>query len=1070
MKNKISLIYSKILSGSVFDEKTAKALNGLGFLYPENAWKNITDIFKIIAEINTVSDKILSNILFTVSTSFDPDRALNNLERFFTAVKSPKKYITVINENEEFLKNIVTLFSGSQILSDIAIKDEKNIDYLIKENIDISKEKKNLYSEIKSLLSISSKQKEKISIIRKFKNREYLRIGLRDLLGKGTLPEIVQELSDIADVCLQSVYEVSERELVEKYGEPFYITQDGKQHRSEFAIISLGKLGGRELNFSSDIDILYLYSADEGKTRKIHNGTDADSKGIKLHEFYIRLSQRITNVLSEITEDGSIFRVDLRLRPEGKKGDIAYSLRSYEIYYESWGETWERQALLKARISAESQTLGNEFIKMIHPFVYRKYLDLTAIEEIKKVKEKIDTILLTTGKDKDNIKLGYGGIREIEFFVQSFQLIFGGRHHILEETNTLKVLRSLLISKFIKKDEYKKIYDAYIFLRELENRIQLSYGVQTHIIPEDINERSVLAKKMGISGNNKKKLSSQLTNVYSYHIKNVREIYNSLFYKEEKKSSYYIITSDNKEEAVKYLQDFNISEPEKAISIIKDLREGELFTRPSEESKILFDRLLPEMLKEISLVPDPVLALSNFENFVKSSGPRKNIYSFMLENKKVRELLFTLFGASKYLSDILIRNPESFDAILEPDEWMVSKSKEKLYEQLSESLSRIFIFEKKMNEIRRFKKIEELKIGLRDFSLDVDLLKTFHDLSNLADVYLKTALDISKDRLLKKYGVPEINVNSKTAECPITIIGLGKLGGYELDFGSDLDLIFVYEDDGMTSGISSENENSKAKNSIPNHIYFQKLYESIYNAVSRITEAGYAYKIDLRLRPEGKKGATVLPLKRFEEYFKTRAETWERQALIKSRIVAGDKILGKKFIDLTHKFVYENKFEKENITQISHIRERMEKELAEESEFKKDFKLGYGGLVDIEFIIQTLQLKYGGEFEELRTQNSVNALNILENKKILNLDDAKSISNAYKFLRRIENRLRIMHDTSLHSFDVSAEEAEKLAVRMGFKKDKKKKAGEILLKEYDAHTKRIRDIYKKVFNKLLSEK
>ena len=1069
MKNKISYIYSRILSESVFEEKTAKALVNIGFLYPENVWNNLINIFKTIRDIETIPDKFLLKLLSEISESFEPDRALNNFEKFITKVDSPEKYINIIKESEELLKTIIALFSGSQFLSDIAIKDENNIEYLLKENLNVPKRKEKLHNEIKRILSYTNRAEENYSIIRKFKNREYLRVGLRDLLRKGDLTEIVKEFSDIADVCLQRVYEICENDFIKRYGEPFYYTSDGEKRKSEFTILSLGKLGGRELNFSSDIDILYLYSSDKGETQRTKKNSNEYDTGIKLHQYYMKLSQMITNVIGEITEDSIMFRVDLRLRPEGKKGDIAYSLRSYEIYYESWGETWERQALLKARVSAGSQSLGNKFLKLIHPFIYRKYLDFTSIEEIRKVKERIDATLLIRGKDIENIKLGHGGIREIEFFVQSFQLIFGGRYELLQETNTLNVLKNLLILKFINENDYKKVSEAYIFLRELENRIQLSYGIQKHIIPEDANERKALARKMGMSDYNKERSVNRLIEIYNYHIKNVRERYDSLFYKEkEERTPYFIISSEDKEEAIEYLQDFNISDAEKAILTIINLREGELFIHPSEKSKILFDKLLPKLLKEISVLPEPDLALSNFEMFVKSSGSRENLYSFMLENDKVRELLFTLFGMSKFLSDILIRHPESFDSILNPDEWLVSKSKKQLYEQLLKSISKIIIFDKKLDEMRRFKKIEELKIGLRDFSLNVDLMDAFRDLSNLADVYLECALNISKDKLSKKYGIPEIERNPKKIECPITIIGLGKLGGQELDFGSDLDLIFVYEDDGTTSGIIDEN--SLKKNVIPNHIYFQKLYENIYNVVSSLTEAGYAYKIDLRLRPEGKKGATVLSMKRFEEYFNTRAETWERLALIRSRIVAGNVELGNKFIDITQKFVYANKLVIENILEINHIRERIEKELAEENEHKKDFKHGYGGIVDIEFIAQTLQLKYGSEFKELRISNTVKALKSLEKRKILSTTDSENILDAYRFLRRIENRLRIIHDTSLHSFDVSASVTDTLAVRMGYKKGKRGGAGEILIKKYNKHTGKIRNIFKKVFDKLLSEK
>ncbi|MCK4966909.1 hypothetical protein KAS50_07750, partial [bacterium] len=555
-------------------------------------------------------------------------------------------------------------------------------------------------------------------------------------------------LSDIADICLEEVCRICHAELIKKHGQPYYYTLDGEEKPSEFTIISLGKLGGRELNFSSDVDIIYLYSSDNGETRGVKSRENIYKDKLSLHDYYVKLSRKITNVLSEVTSDGNIFRVDLRLRPEGKKGDIAYSLRSYEIYYESWGETWERQMLIKARISAGSRALGDEFLSMIHPFVYRKFLDFTALEEIRAVKERIDAELSAKGKKKDNVKLGYGGIREIEFFIQSVQLIFGGKEKSIQESNTFRALKLLNEAEFITNDDYTKLIGAYTFLRDLENRMQLSYSIRMQIIPEDAYQRWVLARKMGIQGDKRKQVISALLSAYSAHCDNVRKIYDSLFYeKKEEASPYYIITSEDEDIALNYLKDFNFSDIEKVIATVKLLREGETFSHPSEKSKIIFDKLLPETLKEIRLLPEPDLALMNLERFVSSSGSHENIYSFMLENAKVRELLLTLFGMSRFLSDILIRHPESFDAVLNPEEWGVSKSKDRLYDELSDVISKSPFIEKKMNEMRRFQKIEELKIGLRDFSLDIDLMDTFRDLSCLADAYLKCALDVAEQKL-----------------------------------------------------------------------------------------------------------------------------------------------------------------------------------------------------------------------------------------------------------------------------------------------------------------------------------
>ena len=1064
-KKKIHYLYS-LAESDTFDD--AAGLSEYGFIDEHTVRKNLQKVSAVLRKYAKNPKGIFSNLLSLILESSEPERALNNVEKYLSITGKPKDIVSFLLTGTLFPEKLVTLFSGSQYLSDIAMKDEENINVLISVNLDVPKKKGTLVREIRSRLCGSVSAENSFSVIRKFKNSEYLRVGLRDLLRKGSTEEIVQELSDIADVCLEQVCRVCEAELVKKHGQPFYYTQDGEEKPSEFTIISLGKLGGRELNFSSDIDIIYLYSSDNGETKGIKDRENKYKDKLSLHDYYIKLSRKITNVLSEVTSDGNIFRVDLRLRPEGKKGDIAYSLRSYEIYYESWGETWERQMLIKARISAGSRTLGDEFLSMIHPFVYRKFLDFTALEEIRAVKERIDAELSARGKEKDNVKLGYGGIREIEFFVQSVQLIFGGKNMSIQQANTFRALKLLNEAELITDDDYTKLIEAYTFLRDFENRMQLSYAIRMQIIPEDAYQRWVLARKMGIQGNKREQVISALLSAYTAHCDNVRKIYDSLFYeKKEEESPYYIITSEDEDIASNYLKDFNFTDVDKAVATFKLLREGEMFTHPSEKSKIMFDKLLPEILKEIRLLPEPDLALLNLERFVSSSGSHENIYSFMLENTKVRELLLTLFGMSRFLSDILIRHPESFDAVLNPEEWGVSKSRDRLYDELSDILLKSSFIEKKMNEMRKFQKIEELKIGLRDFTLDMDLTDTFRDLSCLAEAYLMCALDIAEQKLSQKYGIPRIEKKSKHLPCPVVIIALGKLGGRELNFGSDLDLLFIYKDEGVTSGVSTGD--GAIRNSIPNHLYFQKLYELIYTAASSITEAGYAYKIDLRLRPEGKKGVTVISLKQFNEYLEKRAETWERQALIKARAVGGNEKFGREFMDMIERFVYTNPFDKDDISQIDHIRKRMENELAMESEMKLDFKLGYGGIVDIEFIVQTLQLKYGGDIKKLRKPNTRKALVVLRDEKIIENNKAAMLLDAYLFLRRIENRLRIVHDTSLHSFAVSPDELNTLAVRMGYKLKNSAKAGSALLKEYKKYTKNIRDIYQEIFTNLLSD-
>src|SRR3990167_927109 len=399
-------------------------LSQRGFLNPDKAEQNLKTIDVILRSQKL--DEILSIIVEVSANSFDPDRALNNFERFFVAIEDANLFKIILSDAERNLRILSYLFSGSQYLTDILIKDPSYALWIL--NPDILKKsrfKDEMYNDLSYMFSRAENYKEKANSLRRFRNREFLRIGLRDLMKEADTIETIEDLSNVADICLQMAYEYCHSELERKYGIPYFEDElTGLKKRCEFVILAMGKHGGRELNFSSDIDLLYIYSSDKGMTGGIESTDGKIENQITNHEYFVQLSRMVTKMVSEITEEGYTFRIDLDLMPEGKSGDITNSLRSAEIYYESWGETWERQALLKCRPAAGSIALGRKFIEMVKPFIFRKYLDFSALREIKEMKEKINKSLEQKGSGRSNVKLGYGGIREIEFIIQSFQLIY----------------------------------------------------------------------------------------------------------------------------------------------------------------------------------------------------------------------------------------------------------------------------------------------------------------------------------------------------------------------------------------------------------------------------------------------------------------------------------------------------------------------------------------------------------------------------------------------------------------------------------------------------------------------
>ena len=506
-----------------WDEGQCGLLNELGCEEPKAAWQNLTAIARQ-ANFPGLFAEFFPRLLEFLSVSFNSDSALHNFERFSETILDKNYLYTLLTGSPDLLKALVILFSGSQALTDTLLNNPSHFDWLKEpETLNKPKSRDILYRDFYAMVGEDYEEENIPSLLRKFKRREYIRIGLRDMMGLAEVMATVEDLSNLADVCLQVAYEYADKKLKKKHGVPYHQNAAGDWEETEFAIIGMGKLGGRELNYSSDIDLIYVYTSSKGETRQ-KDGFPLAHIPLSNHEYFTKLSQLVTKTINEITNEGNVFRVDLNLRPEGRYGEIANSLASCEIYYESWGRTWERQALIKARVSAGSESLGAELLKFLQPFIFRRSLDFNAVEEIKQMKRKIDLSIQQKGSQRGNIKLGFGGIREIEFTVQSFQLLFGGRDKALRVPNTLSALEKLRDRGLVKPEEYDRLREAYVFLRNLENRVQMSFSLQTHVLPKNKKEMAVLAKKMGFRDSNREVRVKQLMDEFEKHTRDRKSV------------------------------------------------------------------------------------------------------------------------------------------------------------------------------------------------------------------------------------------------------------------------------------------------------------------------------------------------------------------------------------------------------------------------------------------------------------------------------------------------------------------------------------------------------------------
>jgi glutamate-ammonia-ligase adenylyltransferase len=1033
------------------EKGAAKALSALGFSDGKRAFKNLT----LLSASPLVEDaEDIEGLGKLALASPSPDQALTNLERLVE--NTPRNILSRFLEERENLTRLIIICGSSPYLSGILAQSAEFFEGLfpggaLYEKKDLAVFKTELIDRTKGVKENTAADFDAFGkALRLYKKREYLRIGARDLLGLAGMEEVTAELSDLAEASLEAAYEFCLEELKASYGSPVYTDENGKEHGAGFSVMGLGKLGGRELNFSSDIDIIYIYTTERGETEGIEGKKDSR---LPLHAFFVKLSERITRLVSRVTDEGFVFRVDLELRPGGKSGELANSLRSSEIYYESFGQTWERSAMIKARCVAGSRELGERFLEMIRPFVYRRSMDFTAIEEIKSMKEKIDLVLLRRNPETVDVKLGRGGIREIEFFCQALQLIHGGKNPEVRERNTLKSIKRLNKKKLLGDDEARDLAAGYVFLRNLEHRIQIVEGRQTQAVPARPEELERLARMMGFKDTEEKAAGEHFWDEYKKKTGRVYDIYRSLFYtpregllEEVPEEVLFLFSPDTGgERALHGLRGLGFRDAETAFKKLELLREGPHLDYLPSRARVLFERITPFLLAKVVASPDPDMALGHVESFISAIGRRTSLYSMLSENPRLMEELAKIFGTSQFLSRRLIEHPESLDMLLSAELTRPRKKKGEMRGELEKIMSSAKDYEERLDELRRFRNLEIFRIGTNDIIGELSYEEVSIQITALAEASLEAAYEMALGELIKKYGKPG---------AAFAVVGLGKLGGGELGYGSDLDIIFVYDVGGR--------EETTGPRIISNHEFFVLLAQRIISILTVRTKEGLVFKVDARLRPSGSAGPLVVSRAAFLSYHREKAAIWERQSALKARFAAGNEKFGHEIIHELEGAVYLKPPAKEDIKELLRIRKRMEVEIAKETPARFNIKTGRGGLVDIEFLVQTLQLDHGsGDHgnRSLRTPHTMKALGALHGSRVISDADYFTLKRAYGFYRAVETRLRIVHDKPEGVLNRdNTEELDRLARRMGYTGDN---AGEALLGEYLYHADRVRGIYLK---------
>ncbi len=1047
-----------ILSENISFERTGRILAEIGIADPAKADKNI----RLLAGREDGFDAfraILPHALRCLDETADPDAALNNWERLVGALRDRKSHFERLTEKPETLETLLRIIGASQYLADVLIQSPRLLDETMdngswREPIDTDSPGAELAARLKEAPDYDAA----LGILREFKRRHMLEVGARDICGKVDVEQTLREMTWVAEVCVQSAFDVAEKEALARYGPPMGLapgdSEDMPPRRASAVVLAFGKLGGEELNYSSDIDLTFMYSH-EGETLGGDGRTTVSNQ-----EYFTKLAEKLIDALVRHTEQGHLFRVDMRLRPMGSKGPLVSSLDAHLYYYESFGEWWERQALLKARPVAGDKDLAGRFLGEMRPFIYPKYIDHRGIRELQDLKRRVERLVDNEGLTRTEVKLGRGGIRDIEYTVQFQQLLNGGRRPELRRTNTLAALGALERIGALSRIEFEALAEAYLFLRKLENRLQIMANRQSHILPSDAREKETLARGLGYRASGGRTAAEALEREYSSHTDKVRELFDKFFGKmfaaagRASPVTDLILNPEPTESEVETaLGHYGFRDIAAAHENLRLLAEGSASSPFPSRARNLFSRIAPALLQHLEQSPDPDMTLNNVQRCVAAIGAPSTFYDILSSNPKAIEPLVALSSYSDHLIRLLVNDPGVIDFLL----GRRVLEEESSHANIDKALKKFIDVNPDFFEaVQRFKNGELLRIGLRDTLGLAGIAEVTRELSSVAEAALERVYEHSIERHESRHGKPTAADGSPSV---MAILGMGKLGGQEINYASDLDVVFVYSAEGQTRGGVAE--------SISNQEFFASLAARVMKKMAELNPYGYLYKMDARLRPDGAQGLLAVSLDSFVEYHRKKSAAWEKRALTKLRRSAGDATFGKQIETFVRQMIYGGslfgaEIVEDAMTMLGKIFDAAE----DNSHERVRIKNAEGGIIEIEFLVQLLQLRHGPGEKKLRITNTLDALDALLDGGFISQRDHDDLTATMVFLRRVENRLRLMHDRSLNELPSDTDALDKLALRLGLTATAAQGPGEALMGTIESHIHRSHRVFEEQIEKL----
>ena len=822
--------------------------------------------------------------------------------------------------------------------------------------------------------------------LRRYRRRHLARIAWRDIAGFADTTTVLAELSMLADACIGAAQRRAEATLAARHGAPR--GADGRP--LEMTILGMGKLGGGELNFSSDIDLVFLFPE--------HGETDG-ARSLEHEEYYTRASRRVAQLLGTVTSEGFVYRVDLRLRPFGDSGPQVVSFDAFEDYLQQHGRDWERYAYVKARPVCGTARYPELYRNVLRPFVYRRYLDYRVFESLREMKSLIAREV-ERRELSGNVKLGPGGIREIEFIVQAYQLIRGGSDPRLQTQSLLEALPLLEGQKLLPPRVVAELRESYLFLRRLENRLQQRNDEQTHDLPEDEVGRARLAFGMGARS------WEELAAAIASHRERVSGHFRRLLFDAEapdagngQRAFEALLEIDSGDALATALSEagFDAADSEAIAGQVGVLRDSAYYRRLDEAGRRRLRALLPRLLHELSATGAGVVAFTRLVHVLERIGGRTVYLALLNENALARRRLVEICTHSKFLTDQVAAFPLLLDELLDERLFEAAPSRAEFERDLRERMSGGDAAdpERQVDLLRQFQHAAVFRVAVPDLTGRMPVMKVSDRLTDIAELIVAEALSLSWEQITARHGVPLYGpADDALREAGLVVVAYGKFGGIELGYGSDLDLVFLHDSAG-------EVQRTAGPAVVDNSVFFLRLVQRLVHLLTVHSAAGRLYDVDTRLRPSGRGGLLVQALDGFRQYQQQEAWTWEHQALLRARAVAGPDALRRRFESLRLELLRESVRRDRLREEVRAMRERMRAELSAAEPGRFDLKRDAGGITDIEFLAQYWTLRWCDRHPEIATySDNIRQLESLASIALVPQQEVDRLTGAYRAYRQ----------------------------------------------------------------------